>query len=280
LAAQATIAPAATRANALTGWFYRLPSLLWRDPLAAIVEKELRSLARSPRFRMVFVMGFSFGLMVWLPMVIGRSAIHSGTFSSHFLTIVCVYAMTLIGQVSYWNCFGLDRSAVVFYFIAPQPLRRTLLGKNIACLFFIYMQTLVLVGITLAVRVSFGLGQLIETAAVVGICAIYLMALGNIASVRYPVAIKPERVSQSGSGNKMQLLLMVLYPIALLPVVLAYVARYALQSQIAFSVMLALAGAIGVMIYWIAMESAVDAAARLRQNMLTELSKGDGPVAG
>jgi hypothetical protein len=32
--------------------------------MGAIVEKELRSLARTPRYRMVFVMGFSFGLMV------------------------------------------------------------------------------------------------------------------------------------------------------------------------------------------------------------------------
>ena len=53
---------------------YRFPSLLWRDPLAAIVEKELRSLARTPRFRMVFVMGFTFGVMVWLPMILGRGS--------------------------------------------------------------------------------------------------------------------------------------------------------------------------------------------------------------
>ena len=52
--------------------FYRLPARWLRDPLAAIVEKELRSLARTPRYRMVFVMGFSFGLMVWLPMILGR----------------------------------------------------------------------------------------------------------------------------------------------------------------------------------------------------------------
>jgi hypothetical protein len=42
--------------------------------------------------------------------------------------------------VTYWNCFGIDRSAAIFYFAAPQPMSRTLLGKNIACLFFLYLE--------------------------------------------------------------------------------------------------------------------------------------------
>ena len=51
---------------------FRLPALFLPDPVAAIVEKELRSLTRTPRFRLVFIMGFSFGILVWLPLVIGR----------------------------------------------------------------------------------------------------------------------------------------------------------------------------------------------------------------
>src|SRR4029077_18252250 len=99
-----------TRLQSLAETFYRSPSLVLPDPLAAIVEKELRTLARTPRYRMVFVMGFSFGLMLWLPMVLRGSAGNS-TLSRHFLTLICVYALTLLGQVSYWNCFGFDRSA-------------------------------------------------------------------------------------------------------------------------------------------------------------------------
>src|ERR1035438_4512736 len=51
-------------------------------------------------------------IQVWLPT---RGSAHGGGFSRNFLTLVCVYAMTLIGQVTYWNCFGLDRSAALFY---------------------------------------------------------------------------------------------------------------------------------------------------------------------
>ena len=75
MAAQATprtngVSPLLAAAEA----FYRFPGRCLRDPLAAIVEKELRSLACTPRYRMVFVMGFSFGLMVWLPMILGSAS--------------------------------------------------------------------------------------------------------------------------------------------------------------------------------------------------------------
>jgi ABC-2 type transport system permease protein len=270
--------PLSARARRWTERFYRVPALLWSDPLAAIVEKELRTLVRSPRFRMVFVMGFTFGLMFWLPMVLRRNGSHPGFLAHNFLVIVCVYAMTLIGQVTYWNCFGIDRSAAVFYFAAPQPISRTLLGKNIACLFFVYLEAVVLMSLTLAVRVNFSLGQAVETVVVIGICATYLMALGNLSSVHYPRSLSPERVSQSGGSNRAQGLVMMLYPAVLLPVILAYVARYAFESQTAFVVVLSIAAVIAVIFYGIAMESAVKTASTRRQFILEELSRGDGPV--
>ncbi len=279
IAAQATpIAAGRGRAQFLLERWYRFPTLLWRDPLAAIVEKEIRSLARTPRFRMVFVMGFTFGLMVWLPMILGR---HSGpsAVSRHFLIIVCVYSLTLIGQVSYWNCFGFDRSAAVIYFAAPQPLWQILLGKNIACLIFIYLETLILIGVTFAVRVNIGLRQVAETLLVMGICSVYMLALGNISSVQYPRALSPERVSQGGASSRFQALVFVLYPLALLPVFLAYLAGYAFASEAVFAVTLGLAAILGGMLYWIAMGSAVATATRRRENILQELSRGEGPVA-
>jgi ABC-2 type transport system permease protein len=279
LAAQATpMSPVSARTSLWTERFYRVPALLWRDPLAAIVEKELRTLTRSPRFRLVFIMGFTFGLMFWLPMMLRHNRQHPGFLTHNFLVIVCIYAMTLIGQVTYWNCFGLDRSAAIFYFVAPQPISRTLLGKNIACLFFLYLEAVVLMALTLAVRVNFSLGQVVETFVVIGICATYVTALGNISSVNYPRALSPERVSQSGGGNRAQALVALFYPVVLLPVILAYVARYAFDSDVAFALVLSVAAAIAVIFYWIAMESAVKAASARRQSILEELSRGDGPV--
>ena len=279
VAAQATPQRAVGRQRlAWTERFYRWPSLLWHDPLAGLVEKELRSLARTPRFRMVFVMGFTFGLLVWFPMVAGRHTGHPGQTSQYFLIAVCVYSLTLLGQVSYWNCFGFDRSAALLYFAAPPPLSRVLLGKNIASLFFIYLEVLILTGITMALGFGGGWSVILETLLVVGVCAVYLLALGNISSVQYPRALSPERVSQGGASGRFQGLIFLLYPLALLPVFLAYLARYAFNSEVVFVFVMAVAATIGGVLYWQAMESSVRTALKRREQIIRELSKGDGPV--
>jgi ABC-2 type transport system permease protein len=279
IAAQATPAGPPSRMRNAIDAFYRFPALLWRDPVAAIVEKELRSLARTPRYRMVFVMGFSFGLMVWLPMIMGARAARHDVLSTHFLTVVCVYALTLLGQVSYWNCFGFDRSAAQIWFIAPQPLRATLIGKNLAALTFIYLEVTILTAVTGAFRVSFGPGQVIETMLVVGVSALYMLAMGNIASVHYPRGLNPTRVSQGGASSRFQALVFILYPLTLLPIGLAYLARFAIGSEIAFYATLAFAAAIGAVVYWIAMDSAVTAAVHRREQIIQDLSGADGPIA-
>ncbi|MBS1859491.1 MAG: hypothetical protein JST11_29220 [Acidobacteria bacterium] len=279
LAAEATPAAAGpSRARAAIDALYRWPARIFPDPLAAIVEKELRSLARTPRYRMIFVMGFSFGLMVWLPLVMGAGAEKHATLSNHFLTLVCVYALTLLGQVSYWNCFGFDRGAAQIYFLAPQPLRATLVGKNIASLAYTYLETAILIAITSLLRLNLGGAAIAETLSVVGVCALYLLAMGNVSSVQYPRGLSATRVSQGGASSRFQALVFLLYPLGLVPVGLAYLARYALASTLAFYVALAAAAAIGAMVYWIAMDSAVSAAAARRERMIADLSVGEGPV--
>ncbi|HJT86195.1 MAG TPA: hypothetical protein VJ732_00020, partial [Bryobacteraceae bacterium] len=119
---------------------------------------------------------------------------------------------------------------------------------------------------------------LLETLVVVGICCLYMMAFGNLSSVRYPRALTPERVSQGGASSRFQALVFILYPLALLPVFLAYLARYAFDSQAAFVAVLAFAAAVGVALYWIATESAVATATRQRERILSDLSRGEGPV--
>jgi len=280
MAAQATpIGPQPPRMQSWSERFFRCPSLILRDPLAGIVEKELRSLARTPRFRMVFVMGFSFGVMVWLPLVLGRGAERHGVLEQNFLIVVSVYALTLLGQVTYWNCFGFDRSAIQFYFAAPQPIVKTLLGKNLASLVFIYLEVLILIAITVALRVAVSAGQIIEVVLVVGVCALYMMGFGNMSSVQYPRVLTPERVSQGGASSRFQALVFILYPIALLPVFLAYLARYAFESETAFAAILAFAAVIGAVMYWLGLESAIKTIATRRERILADLSQAEGPVA-
>jgi ABC-2 type transport system permease protein len=106
-----------------------------------------------------------------------------------------------------------------------------------------------------------------------------MLALGNISSVQYPRALNPERVSQGGASSRFQALIMLLYPLALLPVLLAYLARYAFASDLAFYLVLGFAGVVGGALYWIAMESAVSTAIQHRERILHDLSTADGPIA-
>jgi ABC-2 type transport system permease protein len=274
LAMQAT--PMSGKASSWTSLaerFYRVPGLFLPDPVAGIAEKELRSLARTPRFRLVFIMGFTFGLMVWFPSMIGRRGMQSAP-SPYFLPTVCLYALTLLGQVTYWNCFGFDRGATALYYVAPQPIRQTLLGKNIAALLFIYLEVLILTLVTAILRVIPGWAGIAEMLVVVGICSLYMLALGNLSSVNYPRALAPERATQGARGGaRFQGLIFLFYPITLLPVFLAYLARYAFDSQLVFVLVLALAAMIGGALYAMAMDSAVSTARQRREAILTELSR-------
>jgi ABC-2 type transport system permease protein len=275
-AAQATPDRALARPG-LAERFFRLPGALLRDPLAGIIEKELRSLARTPRFRMVFAMGFTFGLAVWFPLIATRHADGPQTGRGWFLTVVCVYALTLLGQVSYWNCFGFDRSATALYFAAPLSMAQVLAGKNIAAGIYIYLEVLIVITVTAALGLLEGFGAAFETLGVIGICALYMLALGNFGSVRYPRGLSGERVAHGG-GRGFQGFLFLIYPVALAPVGMAYVARYAFESDVAFGVVLAIAAVIGGVFYWIALDSAVKSAGREKERIIQELSQSDGPV--
>ena len=242
------------------------------------MEKELRSLSRTPRFRMVFVMGFTFGLLVWFPMIVTHRPGRIAEPSPYFLLIVCLYALTLLGQVSYWNCFGFDRSATAFYFAAPVPDFEGSDRQESG------VPVLYLPGgphpdeRDLALRLSAGWQRAVESLLVMGICSLYTLALGNISSVHYPRGLNPERVSQGGSSGKFQGLIFLLYPVTLLPVGLAYLARYAFDSEWIFAIGLAIAAIIGGVLYSMSMESAAYRALERRESIVAELSKGDGPV--
>jgi len=56
-------------------------------------------------------------------------------------------------------------------------------------------------------------------------------------------------------------------------------ARYGFRSDLAFYLVLGLAAAIGVALYWIALESAVNSALKHRERIIRDLSINEGPVA-
>ena len=281
-AARAGTSGAAARHGSLwssLGWFYRWPSLLLPDPLGALVEKEIRSLVRSPRFRLVFLMGFTFGLVIWLPMVFVTSGPLGEFFSQNYLTVVCVYSLMLMSEVCFWNAFGFDRSAAQFYFLAPVSFTRVLVGKNLTALFFMVTEIAMVTVACLLLRMPLDSRRLLEAYGVAAVAMILLFAAGNPLSIHHARGVNPANSFRTGAAGRLQAMLLAVYPITFVPLGLAYLARYAFGSQAALYAVLGLDAIAGLIFYRISLDSSVRAADRNKESLLAALSAGDGPIA-
>lgn len=255
---------------------FRLPSVLFGDPLGALVEKELRVLSRSPRFRLLFLMGFSFGLLIWLPIALRGD--EGSIMRSNYLSVVSVYALMLLGEVCFWNSFGMDRAAAQTYFVTPVPMRTVLAAKNISASFFIMLELLAVTVVCFALRMPLTIRSVTEAFAVTAVLALFMLSMGNLLSVRYPRAIDPAQSWKSGSVGRVQAFLLVLYPVAAAPVLLAYGARYAFDTDMAFYIVIAVDVAVGAVLYSVSMDSAAGSADSRREDMIHSLSGSEGPV--
>ncbi len=271
--------PGKTPDSAWSDQLIRMPSLLLPDPLGAGVEKVLRTLFRSPRFRLVYIMGFSFGLAVWLPMALRRHTGSESVTRTHFLTYVSVYALVLLGQVTFWNAFGFDRSAAQAWYALPIPFARVFQAKNVTALIIVMTELFLVIGIALVLPVPHPPARVAEALVVTLISAVYLISFGNLISVRLPRAMDPEKVTQGGSTRSMNALAFFLFPVALLPIALAYWGRYIFESEVIFFGLLAAAAGLGAVVYSIALESAVKTALQRKESILNELGRSDGPLS-
>jgi ABC-2 type transport system permease protein len=254
-----------------------LPTRLLRDPLAALLEKELRFLSRAPRFRLLFLMGFSFGLLVWLPLAFRGD--EDSVMRTNYLTFVSAYALMLLGEVCFWNSFGLDRSAAQTYFVMPVRLSTVIVAKNLAATTFIALELGAVALFCALLRLPVTAESVAEAFASTAVLALFMLAAGNLLSVRHPRPVDPAQSWRSGSMTRVQAYLLLLYPLASAPVLLAHMARYAFDSDLAFYGVLALDVLIGAVVYGVALDSAVAVAENRRERMLEALSGGEGPVS-
>jgi ABC-2 type transport system permease protein len=269
-----------TTRDSLMQRFYRWPSAVFSDPIAALVEKEIRFLTRSPRFRLVFLMGFTFGVVVMLPMSLGHRGV--SVLGTHYLTAVSVYSLLLLSESCFWNSFGFDRSAAQIYFLAPLSFSRVLIAKNLSALFFIALEISAITVVCVILGMSLSGHALAEAYSIAGVVTIFLMSAGNLMSVHQARAANPTTQFRASAAGRVQAMLIFIYPIAFIPAGLAFLASWALpvHADLAFFGVLGFDAAVGLVLYRISLESAVKAAERRKEEMITALSAGDGPIAG
>lgn len=262
--------------------FYTAPRALFADPLAALIEKELRFLTRAPRFRLLFLMGFSFGLVIWLPMMMGGGRVQpiraGSPLSGNYLTVVSVYALLLLGEVLIWNHFGFDRAAAQFYFVVPPPLRQVLLAKNCAALVFILIEITAVALVCALFRMPLAPEKVVESYVVTLVFSAYLLAAGNIASARLPRGVDPTQSWRSSSTSRVQPLLLLIYPLLAGPVLIAYAVRYAFDAAWLFYPLLGAAALLGVVLYRMSLDVAVSTALGRREEMLEALGRSSSPM--
>jgi ABC-2 type transport system permease protein len=262
------------RAGAFDGLF-RLPSTVLRDPLAVMVEKEIRYLARSPRFRLVFLMGCTFGLFITRAMMRGDLS----SYAPGYLAIAGLYSLLLLGEVCFWNSFGFDRSAVQNYFLAPVPFSQALVAKNISAAMFIALEVSVITLVCALLRLPMDAFRLAEAYAVPAVITTFLLAVGNLVSVQNARATNPQASLRTSAAGRVQGLLFLIYPAAFAPAGLAYLAGWALKSRLAFFGVLGIMAVIGGVVYKVALDSAAQRALNRREAIVTALSQGEGPIA-
>jgi ABC-2 type transport system permease protein len=255
---------------------FRLPSRILPDPMAALVEKELRTFARIPRFRMVYAMSCIFGIVLYLPALRGPRA-PSSFFTQNALPIMALYGLMMLGPISYWNAFGFDRFAAQGYFSWPIRFRDVLMAKNITVAFLLIPQIVLIALVGKAAHLPTSFWKFLEAMVVMLIASLYWFSMGNICSVRLPRAMDPEKMNQM--ANKMQALSIWTAPLLLLPIGLAYWARVVFENEIVFIGILLIAAIVGGIFYRVGMDSAVETAARNRESMLMQLSRSDGPLS-
>ncbi|MFL6354703.1 MAG: hypothetical protein ACJ74Z_23025 [Bryobacteraceae bacterium] len=254
-----------------------LPGRAFRDPIAVLLEKELRSLLRMPRFRVIFGMACIFGVFVFLPMSLGRTG--HGFIAHNFLPAVNVYGLLLLGDVLLWNVFGFDRNAAALYFVTPVHFGIVLKAKNLAAIVFMLVQTVAVWLLAAVLQLSVTLVALLDAFAASAVVAIFFLSIGNLSSVANPKPMSPTQTFRKQASGRMQLRVTATSIGMILLLGFAFAAEWALQTNWALLAVLAFEFVIGLIVYRLATESAIARGTRERERILDELSKGASPIS-
>lgn len=265
-----------TQSNPLES-LLRLPSRCFSDPVAALLEKELQSLLRMPRFRVLFGIASVFSVLVFVAITFG-DARHNAFMRENPLLVINLYGLLILGHVLAFNVFGFDRAAAQIYFVAPVPFESVLKAKNLAAITFILLQVVGTALVAFVARVTVNLRAIADALAATAVIGLFFLSVGNLMSIAMPRAFDPKQTFRRQAGGKMQLWLLLCSLGMFVLTFFAFLAQWALDSHWALIGVLALEFAVGLIVYCIALDSAVQRGVRERERIIEALSKGASPI--
>lgn len=254
-----------------------LPGKIFRDPVGALLQKELRSLVRMPRFRVMFGMACLFSVVIFLPSTLRGGG--NSFMATNFVPLANLYGLLLLGEVVLWNVFGFDARAAQLYFVAPLPFEAVLKAKNLTAIAFMALQTLIVSAIAVAVRIAITPLSITTAFAATAVVGIFFLSLGNLSSIAIPRAVDPAQTFRKQAGGKMQLWFALSSLGMVILIGFAFLARWALQSNWALFGIFAIEFAIGVIVYRIATESALQRGIQERERIIDALSRTGSPIS-
>ena len=189
----------------------------WRfggsGPIAAIIEKEIRSLLRT------LPLLYAVGAPLVLVLVISGSFIRAASRGPAPLVAfpLCVFFAQIGFRMLFSNNLGTEGPGIQLYFLSPTPVRTVLLAKNLLHS-AVFAVTLVIAGLLATLRL--GEPSAVVVAATIAWLLFVLpcnLAVGNIFSLTMPYRINPGRISRQ-RGSQASTLLSLLLQVGVLAV--------------------------------------------------------------
>lgn len=280
LLAEETLRPAASSPQperSRARWL-QWTSNLFRDPLAALIEKELESLIRMPRFRVSFGMACVFSVIVFIPLTYGIEGGRNRFFTDNFLELVMLYGLLILSDALMLNIFGTDRAAAQLYFVAPVDLRAVIRAKNMVAAAVIVFETALVLLVVLLVRMPASIDKFLSAIGSATVVGLFFMAIGNMSSMMAARPVDPGQTFRKQAGSKMQLWLLSCSVGMALLIGAAHLAQWAVGAVWAGLAVRGVELAIAAIVYRVALDSAVERGTRDRETLISALSKSASPI--
>jgi ABC-2 type transport system permease protein len=234
-------------------------------PVAAVIEKELRSLLRT--------MPVLYALGMPVVMVFFFSAMfHNGTSRSLrpqmqiALPIGVAYALLGFTQLFY-NNLGAEGAGIQLYFLSPTPIRSVMLAKNLFHSALFLFDALV-AGFVVSFRIGVPNNQVIAATAAWLLFALPSnLAVGNIFSVTMPYRVNPGRMARQ-RGSQANALLSLLVQLGILGIGVAVFALCTFAQALWLAIPIFLALAAGAIVAWLRVLTNIDGMANQRRDSL------------
>src|SRR5579883_1842216 len=137
-------------------------------------------------------------------MAFGPNAARHSLFADNYLTLVSVYALLLLSDALFWNCFGFDRGASQIYFSAPVRIETVLHAKNVAAGIFVMVEIIAIWLVCALLRLPTTPVQVAEALSVGCVLTLFLLSIGNLSSVYNPRPVNPAKSFRTAASGRTQ----------------------------------------------------------------------------